>query len=279
MKNKIFIFFTMVFVGLFLLVSPRYSFSQMKDFDEERLTVKKTGVSDLATPMSNDETEVLIDKELKYVAGKDAVWFTNDDDIYHYFLIVHDSGGKVLKKSCNKAGEDTVPLTSDDIAQDYQVFEYAEDGLLAKETSFDAKGKKKYTVSYSYDENGRKNKTVSHDAKNKKIRYVEFSYDANGLLVKDAEYVEKEIEKYHTFEYDESGKLIRMMECHVKENGKGFDGVWFTEDDVVSSTKELFYNDQGVKIKENKYIGAGLDGKWFTEDDVLQYYVLFEYQE
>ena len=279
MKKKIYVFFAVIFIGLALLVSPRYVFSQIKDFDEERLTVKKTNVSELGNSTIKEEPEILTDLELKYVSGEDKLWFTDDDDIYHYFLIDHDLDGKVIKKSCNKAGEDTIPLTTDDVMQDYQVFEYAEDGSLAKEMSFNAKNIKQSTVIYSYEENGRKNKTSKYDNKNKEIRSVEFSYDDKGLLVRDVENVGKEIEKYHAFEYDESGRLIKMTECHVKENGKGSDGVWFTEDDVVSSTKESFYNDQGVKIKENKYINAGPDGKWFTEDDVLQYYVLFEYQK
>lgn len=279
MKNRIFIFFAMVFIGLVLLFSPKYVFSQMKDFDEERLGFKRTGVNELSGSTVPDEPEILIDKELKYIAGEDTVWFTDDDDIYHYFLIAHDADGKVIKRSCNKAGADTVPLTSDDVLQDYQVFEYADDGRLVKETSFNAKNVKQYTVIYSYDENSIKNKTSKYDTKNKEIRSVEFLYDDKGLLVRDVEYVGKEIEKYHNFQYDGSGKMTRAMECHVKENGKGPDGIWFTEDDIVSSTKECFYDDQGVKVRENKYIGAGLDGKWFSYDDVLQYYVLFEYQK
>ncbi len=276
MKNKIIFLCALFLLSLAVLSRPQCVFSQIKVPEEDRLKIKKTDIDHL---MEKEGPEILTDTELKYIAGEDKRWFTYDDEIYHYFLIKHDINGKVLKRICKKAGADTVPLTSDDPLQNYQIFEYSEDGKILKEISFDGENKKMYTVVYFYDEKGQKNKTVRYNTKDKEIRSAEFFYDENGLLVKDVEYVKKEIEKYHRFEYDKEDRMIRVMEYHVHENGKGPDGIWFTNDDVVSATKEIFYGPDGTKTKEKKYIGAGPDGIWFTDDDVLQYYVLFEFQK
>jgi hypothetical protein len=65
------------------------------------------------------------------------------------------------------------------------------------------------------------------------------------------------------------------MEYHAKHNGKGADGIWFTPDDEISSTKEFFYNKEGFLSDIRKYIGSGEDKQWFTSDDVLQYSTVY----
>jgi len=265
--------------GLVLFLSPPVSSAQRLENDqEERFTLPKPGIDELRKeipePAMQDARE---SREIKYVEGKDGTWFTADDQIYHYFLPEYDDKGRMSKKSCFKAGADGIAQSSDDELVDYQTFEYGPDNNIQTETSFDAKGAKQYTIVYDYDAKGRKVKAARVNPNNEQIRSTVFYYNSRGLLVKDVEFAGKDIEKYHRYEYDRKGIMTKAMEYHVKQNGKGPDGKWFTADDVVSSTKEFFYNKNGTKAMEKKYIGAGPDGAWFTKDDVLQYYTLFYY--
>jgi hypothetical protein len=278
MNKKIFA----LFVFLLMSIAPgvkQLSRAQSLDVDrEERFVSQTIGVDDVLkdVPVPPKYYAQPI-KEIKYVAGKDGLWFTADDQIYHYFINVYDAAGRIVKKSCLKAGADGIAQSADDELADYQIFEYAPDGKILSETSFDNKNAKQYTAVYEYDMKGRKARVTRVNPKNEEIRSIAYSYDKKGQLVKDVEYANKEIEKYHRFEYDRKGLMIRAREYHVKENGKGADGKWFTADDVVSSTKEFFYNKDGAKSMEKKYIKAGTDGKWFTKDDELQYYTIFYY--
>lgn len=219
-------------------------------------------------------------REVKYVAGPDNKWFTNDDSIYHYFTYDFDKDGKILKKMCFKIGPDNLPFTSDDELQDYQIFEYDTSGKVTIEKSYDGKNNMQYTAVYDYDKDGKKIKVVRTNPVGEIIRYITFEYDPANKLIKDAEYVNpgEKIEKYHRFEYDNKNRLVRVMEYHADHQGPGPDGKWFTGDDVVSSTKMYFYNKDDTLNTEKKFIGAGPDGKWFSDDDVLQYYVLYYYK-
>ncbi len=270
-------------ISLLLIFSPCSVFAQERDFAEQQLDIDRAGISGFEGQVAPAPGKVLIDKEEKYVAGNDGVWFTDDDAIYEYYMIEHDAEGKIFKKSCFKAGKDMVPYNYDDQLQNFQLFEYGLNGKLLKETSFDGQSAKQfakqYTVVYKYDRDGKKIKTIRYDSRGKEIRSMTFEYDPAENVVKDVEYVGKGIEKYHRFEYDGVGKVTLAMEYHAEHNGKGPDGVWFTPDDAVSSTKEFIYNSDSTKSQDNKYISSGPDGAWFTDDDQLQYYVLFEFQE
>jgi hypothetical protein len=280
-KIKSFLSRAILLMLFILAINLQVSFAQPLEMDQEqRFNLQKPEVDDLRqnVPAPAKPNAQAI-KEIKYVAGKDALWFTADDQIYHYFLITFDSAGLVSKRSCLKAGSDGIAQSADDELVDYQVFEYAPDGKILTETSFDPKGVKQYTVVYDYDLKGRKTSVSRINPKNEEIRSISFYYNPKGQLVKDVEYAAKLFEKYHKFEYDRKGLMARAMEYHIKEKGIGPDGKWFTADDVVSSTKEFSYNKDGSKSREKKYIGAGPDGKWFTQDDILQYYTLFHYDK
>jgi hypothetical protein len=279
-KIKLVLFWAILLLPFFLAANPPLSFAQPREFDQEqRFTVHKPGEDalDKDNPPPAEQGARVI-KEVKFVAGKDGLWFSADDQVYHYFLIAYDNAGMVFKRSCFKAGPDGIVQNADDELVDYQTFEYAPDGRLLSETSFDAKGVKQYTAVYEYDLKGRKISAGRVNPKNVEIRAISFYYNPQGQLVKDVEYASKQLEKYHKFEYDRKGNMIRAMEYHVKEAGMGLDGKWFTADDVISSTKEFLYNRNGLKNMEKKYIGAGVDKKWFTKDDILQYYTLFHYE-
>ena len=86
----------MLFTLLMLLSNPGHVFSQIqiKDFDEERLSVPKTDARGEEGSKSQAEPEILIDKEMKYVAGEDGLWFTDDDEIANSLrsIRVHGKG-------------------------------------------------------------------------------------------------------------------------------------------------------------------------------------------
>jgi hypothetical protein len=273
------LFWIMLLSFFFLPGNRQVSFAQSLEVDQEERFVSQTAgveevLKDVPAPPKTSAQPI---KEIKYVAGKDGTWFTADDQIYHYFLNTYDSAGRLTKKACFKAGSDGIAQSGDDELVDYQTFEYAPDGKIAAETSFDNKNVKQYTAVYEYDLKGRKTRMTRVNPKNEEIRSIAYYYDKKGQLVKDVEYAGKEFEKYHRFEYDRKGRMTSTKEYHIKEKGMGPDGKWFTADDVVSSTKEYFYNKDGLKSMEKKYIKAGPDGKWFTKDDELQYYTLFYY--
>ena len=280
-KIRSVLFWAILLLPFILAVNPHVSFAQPLEGDtEERLIFQDTGVEDLLkdVPAPKEQSPQPV-REVKFVAGKDNLWFTADDQIYHYFLNTFDNAGWMSKRSCFKAGPDGIAQSADDELVDYQTFEYSPDAKLLTETSFDNKGAKQYTAVYDYDLKGRKIRVARVNPENKVIRSVAFYYNPKDQVVKDVEYAGKQIEKYHKFEYDRKGLMIRAMEYHAKEKGTGQDGKWFTADDVVSSAKEFFYNKDGSKSMEKKYIKAGPDGKWFTKDDILQYYTLFHYEK
>jgi hypothetical protein len=286
MRNRLMIgscFFIVFCAGL--LSASSLVFPQERGVDDLLVEVGKMGMEEREeTPAAKTEI-ILVDKEIKYIAGEDKQWFTDDDAIYEHYQIERDATtGKMLKSSRFLPGKDKIPFTYDDILKEFQVFEYGFDGNLLKESSYDGQNaKKKYAqlskTVYEYDAKGRKVKRICSYPGKKETRSMVYSYDEAGNQVQDVEYKGTDIEKYHRFEYDASGKLTRAMEYHVEHNGKGADGVWFTPDDVVSSTKECFYNADGAKSEDHKYISPGPDGQWFTKDDQMQYYVLFETQQ
>jgi len=286
--------FLLLFVFLFfcggLLGVSAKSFAQISDVDmmDERIsapTLPEIEVRDKSDDLSEgvfeepsqqfEEVKIRQDKEIKYTAGKDSLWFTDDDEVYNYCFVDYDEKGRVTQKSTLKVGPDNTVFTPDDALQDYQIYDYDENGKVIRETSFDSHDLKQYTEEYTYDSAGRKLKTIRYAANNQEIRAMAFAYGDSGLVTQDVEYVGKDIEKYHRFEHDKKGRLVKAVEFHRDHNGPGPDGAWFTADDVVSSAKECVYDQNGVKSKDLKFIGSGPDGAWFTEDDELQYYTIF----
>jgi hypothetical protein len=274
------LFVSVLCFGFFFPGKPCILLAQPLEMDQqERLDLAKPQVDELRRDVSAPTKQTMHEtKEVKFVAGKDNLWFTADDQIYHFFLLEYDNSGRVSKKLCLKAGPDGIPGSGDDELVDYLTFEYSPEGQIVAESSFDAAKAKQYTAVYEYDLKGKKIRVSRVNPKNEEIRAIAYSYNPKGLLIKDVEFVGKAIEKYHRFEYDPAGQMIKAMEYHFKQKGQGADGKWFTKDDVVSSTKQFFYNKDGSKSMEKKYTGSGPDGKWFTKDDELQYYTLFYYQ-
>ncbi len=259
---------------------------QVRDFDEQPFGLEKTGVTELREG-EGDLTGGQAVREIKYTAGPDKLWFTADDQVYHFFKAEYDGKGRMTKKICLKPGPDGVAGTADDELQDYQVFGY-EGNRATGDTTFTPAGAIKVKSIYSYDRKGRKTGETRVGPDGKTVRLVAYEYADGGKLSRDMEFSspgadgvwgtrDDVLEKYHGREYAADGRLVRMTECHRDQRGAGSDGKWFTSDDVVSSTREFVYDDRGRVVKVRKCVSAGPDGKWFTGDDVLQYYTLRSY--
>jgi hypothetical protein len=262
-----------------------------RDMEEAGMfSLPKPGVEELKRERREAAAPHHVDKEVKFVAGKDGKWFTGDDAVYHYYLAEYDNGARLVKRSCMKPGKDGLPSTGDDELQDFRFFEHDDAGRLVNEHSFDARGKEQSNTVFFYDAEGAKAKDVRYAADGRVLHYVAFEPDSRGLIVRDREYkgpgpdkkwftADDELEKYHRRYYDPDGRLLRAEECHAEHGGSGPDGKWFTADDTVFATRQ-FLREGGTRVNKTlKCIGAGPDGKWFTGDDVLQYYTLRYFAE
>jgi hypothetical protein len=274
------IFFTVSLAwcaGMVLTVFLSPAAAQVRDVEEQRYRLDQPEVPLVKDGAPGERKQRHSDHEIRFVAGKDKLWFTQDDEVCHYYLKEVDDNGRVVKRSYIKPGKDNISLTADDELQDYQVFSYRPDGRVKREVSYDGEKHKQYTAEYIYDALGKKTDVRRFDPRGREIRHMTYIYNVQGQVVQDEEYVNDKLEKYHRFEYDDKGRIKRAVEYHSEKNGAGADGKWFTPDDVVSSAKEYFYDADGDQCKDKKYIGAGPDGKWFTDDDEIQYYTLSEY--
>lgn len=221
-------------------------------------------------------------KEVKFIAGQDKVWFDQDDAVYHYFTVEYDRKGRMKKKFLFLPGGES---------QGYWRYVYNANGRLAREVFYNGKGRQVSCAQYEYNGRGDKERVVMRDPKGAILRYTTYEYGHHrGKSVKDVEYKgpgqdgrwftpDDEIDRYHSLEYDNLGRLVRAKEYHSGRNGRGEDNLWFTPDDVVSSVKTFTYDSRGKVCRTNKYIDAGQDGRWFTTDDVPQYYTIRYYEK
>lgn len=282
MKSETTCFYAFI---LLILFSGPAAIAQDRGIDDLLVEIGKIGISEKLEIPSERSADVVIDKEIKYVAGADKQWFSDDDAVYEHYQIEREAGtGRILRSFRYLPGEDGIPFTYDDKLKEFQVMEYGFDGQLIKEKSFNGQSRrKKYdllsTSGYEYDPQGRKLAKTTIYSDKRPLRKVLYSYDQHGQQSRAEEFSGEELEKYHTFEYSSSGQMVRMFEYHLKHDGKGGDGQWFTADDIVSSVKETLYGVDGKKAEDHKYTAPGSDGEWFTADDQMQYYVIFEFSE
>lgn len=247
---------TVLALVLFVFVCRGLAAAQLRESDEDRLKLfEPPAVIKAENPSPAVVAVAARDRELKYVAGADGKWFSEDDQLYHYFVVEHDAGGSVIKRTCFKP---------DNSVQDSQEYSYGRGGAISRETSFDGQGNKLYDAVYQYDSRGRKTRVIRYNPAGQEIWSMNFEYGPKGLLVKDFEYKGSQLEKWHAFEYDKKKRMVRAREYKTLEG-------------PVFAAKEFFYNPDGSKSKEHKYTGPGPDGVWFTPDDVMQYYTVFEY--
>jgi len=252
--------------------------AQMIEFDRESRMAGNDPFFDQEKPeaLASNVPE-RVSKEIKYTAGADGAWFTKDDDVHEYYLLHYDNKGRFARRSGYLEGVDGLLMTDDDILDDYMTYEFRPDGQISRESLYTGKGILQYIGVYAYDDAGQKMKVTRYGPQNNEIGSINYFHGHAGLIVKDVEYKGDEIVKYHLFAYDNKHKMGKVREFHGSEGGRGKDGVWFTADDAVTSTKECFYGADSRKTKEKKYIGPGADKKWFTKDDTMQYYTVFHY--
>jgi len=250
-----------------------------------------------AEPAQSTTTKNLRHKEVKYVAGLDKAWFTGDDQIYHYFICEFDNKGNTILKKRLTTGADKTPFTQDDVVEEYEAYTLDEHGNTTCTTLFDKPGNDntwftkddgvRYVENYKLNAGKQKIK-ATRTANGNTTRIITFSYNNKGYNTEDVEYSaagkdgtwgteDDVLEKYHKYEFDSEGNILKSLEFHANHNGKGKDDKWFTDDDMVFAVKKHLYGSNGQLEKELKGIGCGPDGTWFTDDDVLQYYTLIHY--
>ncbi len=256
-----------------------------------------TNIAMAAETTSPSTSKSLRQKEVKYVSGPDKAWFTSDDQIYHYFICEYDSKGQMILKKRLITGPDKTPFTQDDVVEEYEAYTLDENGNTTKTTLFDKPGNDniwfskddvaRYVENYELNTDKQKTK-ATRTASGNTIRVINYSYNDKGWNTGDSEYCaagndgtwstkDDVLDKYHKYEFDSAGNILKSSEFHANHNGKGNDNTWFTDDDVVFAIKKHLYGTNGQLEKELKAIGCGPDGAWFTDDDVLQYYTLIYY--
>ncbi|MFA6216946.1 MAG: hypothetical protein WDL87_04745 [Candidatus Omnitrophota bacterium] len=258
-----------------------------------------------AEPESKDKTslgniKMKMSGGVKFVPSKSNIIFSEEDEVYTYYTYEHDATGRTTEKRCYNIGTDKIKSTSDDTLKYHLAYEYDKNGKLIRDICYNGRGAdnlwftpddvETYHSVYEYDSFGNKLKVVRYTKDGLVFDYTAFDTLRGGAIVKDVVYKGKGlddqwftqddgIEKYHRFEYDHAGNLLRAMEYHIKQNGLGEDGIWFTADDAISSTKVFSYSAKGLLVDIKKYVGSGADNIWFTRDDVPQYYTVYTYTD
>ncbi|HQJ15793.1 MAG TPA: hypothetical protein PLJ26_04840 [Candidatus Omnitrophota bacterium] len=285
MRSYYDISFVCIVLWLISVNGPSLCLAQPLEMDrEQRLAPEEPFVEETQAQIEREGDRALSRsdefkqrKEIKYVAGNDGAWFTKDDDVYEYYILHYDSRGRMTRRSGYLEGPDSKLMTDDDILDDYIVYEFGPDGKISREILYTGTGVMQYTGVYEYDSAGRKISIKRYDPQKTEIGSTNYFYGHANLIVRDVDYKGGEIVKYHNFKYDNKHRMGKVTEFLGSEGGAGKDGVWLTGDDKITSAKECFYDRQGAKIKEKKYISPGKDKQWFTKDDVMQYYTLFYY--
>ena len=276
---------------LFFSPIAAVSYAEKLEFDSEETDFLAVGSDAKQNAGKNVPRIRLPQKEVKFVAGKDGKWFTDDDEVYHYFLAEYNNKGQMTERTCYGIGKDEILFSGDDSLKEFLVFEFDAQGRQAKKRSFKVISSSEIAEDYcsvpEFDAQGREIRDLRYRS-DAIIGYLTFEYGPLGKVEKDVEYsgtgpdkkwfsADDEIEKYHRREYRSDGKPLRAIEYLHDQQGSGADNRWFTSDDVISSTKIFFYDSAGFVNRVNKYISKGTDGVWFTDDDVLQYYTIRYY--
>jgi hypothetical protein len=258
------VFFLVCAVCLFWAWRQNAQAQPLDNDIENRLGAEKTSLEVLPEAAHERDNGLIESTEVKYVAGPDGEWFTKDDNVYEYYVLSYDNAGRLVKRAAFSEGPDDSLMTKDDLLKESLSFEYGVDGKISREVMYKAGGEVSYTGIYEYGASGHKSKVTKYDPQNKETGYMTFVCDIHGHVIQDAEYKGPDIDKYHKFKYDNKHRAGKVMEFKGVDGGKGPDGIWLTADDVVTSAKECFYNKNGTKDKEKKYIGPGPDGQWFS---------------
>ncbi|MDD2702631.1 MAG: hypothetical protein PHC33_01315 [Candidatus Omnitrophica bacterium] len=235
--------------------------------------------------------------EVKYIAGPDKKWFTQDDHIYGYYLYEFDARGRPASKECFMFKPKAFHYAHVNDLCEYWKYEYDDRGLLSKQRHYAHPGcdKQWYTgddveigcTRFVFDLNGVKTREIKYNPREQEISYIIFKHDAGGRVFEDLEYGktgkdgvwftrDDELEKHHVYDYVENDAVCRVKEFSLKSGETVSNKTVLTDDGSANAVKIYFYNPDGSLREDRKYAGSGPDGIWFTDDDVLQYYTRYE---
>jgi hypothetical protein len=294
LKKEIFALPVLLLVGILLYIGLYFAVSYLSKWEAKGFLTRT--VTKERVPL--DILKMRMSEGIKYIPDKTHNQLTEEDSVYNHYVYEQDSTGKTIRNKCYNIGPNNTIITTDEYLKYYLAYQYDKEGKLASEICYEGKGAdnkwftqddlESYNSVYEYGSKGDKLKVVRYKKPGAIIQYTTFETNPKGLVIKDVIYkgrgadnawfsADDEIEKYHRFEYDNKGYLVRIAECHAEHNGQGQDGVWFSPDDEISATKVFSYCEEGYLTKIKKCIGPGPDNAWFTDDDIVQYYTVYDY--
>lgn len=171
------------------------------------------------------------------------------------------SGGYVRTSTYHDEKEGTTTA-------DHQLY-YNADGLLVLDCLFNKDDVVVDTKYYIYDEEGRIVREELWDTSmNSYGVYNEYSYGANGIERMDTGNFEREPENYYLYEYDSSGRLIKVTK-YTSRNGNIY---WFCDyeyaDDGTYTTRVTSFDTLKQEMVQSKdYCRYTSDGKLLEEYD------------
>lgn len=198
--------------------------------------------------------------------GPDRRIGTDDDVINNSKVITYDSEGRALEERwIDSAGPDGVWFTDDDTIVQLITWERSGvgDGTRLLEVTYNGPGPD--GAWRTSDDSANIATLTDRDAQGRQILYAVFT----GPLAAgaDGQYGTSDdasIWYYTTTSYDEAG---REVASHARM-WPGADGLWWTDDDVVTTATAHAYADDGTLVAtERSYPGP--DGVPLTADDVL----------
>jgi len=194
--------------------------------------------------------------------GGDKAWLTDDDQVLAYDLLRRDAAGHLTTKvTMSDAGYDGAWFTADDGGFSSYTF-----------SSYDAAGRLQQTTTFS--DSGADGLWFTDD--DIQSRALEFRYDSG-----QSELAIDHIAGYtdgifgYTRSFLVNGRLVRQLIYR----SAGIDGVWFNDDDGISSYNRYSYLANGALDDIVAYGGAGNDGVWDTADDRVYNIFRTEYTE
>ncbi len=184
--------------------------------------------------------------------GDDGDWMTDDDGIVSRWEYELENGQPVRASQYSATAELLEVARWDRDASGQVVFSVRFTGPGWDGVWFTTDDRAEEPTGWTHDDDGRVVERFSVDRGNDLAWGTPDDSIANLLEVS---------------QYREDGLPLRVI-THV---GRGADGMWRTDDDVIGSYRESVY-DGAVAIRAVEYGNRGGDGDWFTDDDRIYSY-------
>lgn len=151
------------------------------------------------------------------------------------------------------------------------VYEYDDKGMMTARSEYDAAKRLRYRIEVTCDANGRFKEEKILDAAKRGVMRHAYTLDGNGRMLKDESFGGKdlkELQGFHTFEYDTKGRITRRAWCEPKGKEKEAFAYKYDEfdrrvemaiekDGKISMKSVTEFDDKG-KVKTTKYVdGSG----------------------